>query len=211
MAGAQEGSTIEAAETSAAQKTIDMYGRGSVVRWCIRDARASRRTFGNCDTSAGATPDRRDSGAEGCDGSQSHPRKAGAAAPGCEARRNSAAEAISFASMFLVNMLGFIAAGINLYFLGKFLRALGWYGRKLATLLVGAGWLLVWACFSVLALAHGLSECSGGCGVRSPELLDWVFVLAMAGVGLGFSRLLSFIHSGDPAAAKVRQPRMTRW
>jgi predicted metal-binding membrane protein len=108
--------------------------------------------------------------------------------------------------MYLVNMLSFVAAGINLYFLGKFLRALGWYGRKLATLLVGAGWLLVWACFSVLALAHGLSECSGGCGARSPKLLDWVFMLAMAGIGLGFNRLLAVIHSGDPAADPLNGP-----
>jgi hypothetical protein len=104
--------------------------------------------------------------------------------------------------VYLVNTLGFVAAGINLYFLGKFLRALGWYGRKLATLLVGAGWLLVWACFSVLALAYGLSECAGGCGARSPKLLDWVIVLAMAGIGLGFNSLLAVIHSGDPAAAE---------
>ena len=106
------------------------------------------------------------------------------------------------ALVYLVNMLSFVAVGINLYFLGKFLRALGWYGHKLATLLVGVGWLLVCACCSLLGLAYGLSECSGGCGARSPKLLDWVLVLAMAGIGLGFNWLLAFIHSGYRAPAK---------
>jgi hypothetical protein len=103
---------------------------------------------------------------------------------------------------YLVNMLSFVAAGINLYFFGKFLRALGWYDRKLATLLVGAGWLLVLTCFSFLGLAYGLSECAGGCGARSPKLLDWVLMLALAGIGLGFNSLLALIHSGYRAPAK---------
>ena len=104
--------------------------------------------------------------------------------------------------MYLVNVLSFVAAGINLYFFGRFLRALGWYDRKLATLLVGAGWLVVLVCFSFLGLAYGLSECAGGCGDRSPKLLDWALVLAMAGIGLGFNYLLAFIHSGYRAPAK---------
>jgi hypothetical protein len=74
--------------------------------------------------------------------------------------------------MYLVNMLGLIAAGINLYFVGQVLRALGWYDRKLA--------------------------------MRSPKLLDWVLMLAMAEIGLGFNCLLAFIHSGYRAPAKDR-------
>jgi hypothetical protein len=105
-------------------------------------------------------------------------------------------------SMYLVNALSCVAVGINVYFLGKFLRALGWYRRKLATLLVGAGWLLLWSGLSVLMLANGLAECAGGCGYRSASLTDWLFMLGVAGLGLGFDRLLTYIHADEVAFSR---------
>jgi hypothetical protein len=104
----------------------------------------------------------------------------------------------------VMNVLDCVAIGLNVYFLGKFLRALVWYGRKLATASVGAAWLLLYAGLSLLMFAKGFAECAGGCGYRSVSLTDWLFMLGMAGLGLGFNQWLNYIHSSYTAPARDR-------
>jgi len=101
--------------------------------------------------------------------------------------------------MNVVDALNIVALGFNLYFLGNCLRALGRYRRKSGTLLVGAIWLLLWIPLSVVGFVYGFAECAGGCGPqRTPTQVDWLLLLAAAGMGVGFNYLLAFIHSGEP-------------
>jgi hypothetical protein len=95
---------------------------------------------------------------------------------------------------YVLNAVGIVGIGVNLYFVFKFLRALAWYQQKRRTLLIGAVWLVVFAGVMGVVGVLGFAEGAGGGGYGSPSTLVWLGALATLGVGAVFNFLLSRAH-----------------
>jgi hypothetical protein len=103
----------------------------------------------------------------------------------------------------LVNGLALVGVGYNTYFLCRWLRALVRFGRKPATLSMGAAWLLVCVALSAATFVLGFASCAGGCGAGGPGAAGLLFMLGSLGAGVGFNRWLDRVH---PASATPAPP-----
>jgi glucan phosphoethanolaminetransferase (alkaline phosphatase superfamily) len=101
---------------------------------------------------------------------------------------------------YAADLLVTIAAGINVYFLFNWLRALTQPNSRWATVFVGVAWLVVSAAVSFVVAVLGFAECAGGCAAHLPSATDWYGGLAILGVGVVFNGLLYWVRSflGDP-------------
>lgn len=97
----------------------------------------------------------------------------------------------------LVYGLTFGGMGFNVYFLYRWFQALAHGGRKGTTLLIGAAWLVVSGIVSVITFGLAFASCAGGCISAGAGPADWLLMLSTWGIGVGFKRLLDWVHPGE--------------